>query len=209
VYQYDLTAVDIKASKQTIQMYPDTGQLQYVQIGHLLLGPDDKIYISKGNGSGVNSNTVYTQNLDVILNPDVVGLGCNYQSNYFYLNGGLATYGFPNMVNYDLGPVGGSICDSLRTGITVPNYVMNTFIISPNPVKDYIHINQSLNALQSNGYKVSIYDVQGRLEIEKDMQAGNFSIHVADLIEGVYIIKITSNDGVCSKRFLKLNSSFK
>ncbi|REK36382.1 MAG: hypothetical protein DWQ44_02865, partial [Bacteroidetes bacterium] len=67
VYQYDLNAPDIRASKQTIMMYPDTGILQNVQMACLQLGADDKLYVSKGNGSGPNSNTVYTQNIDVIL----------------------------------------------------------------------------------------------------------------------------------------------
>ena len=46
VYQYNLTASNILASKQTIISFPDTGQLQYLSMGQQLLGPDDKIYIN-------------------------------------------------------------------------------------------------------------------------------------------------------------------
>jgi len=208
VYQYDLTVPDIKASKKIIQMYPDTGLLQYIQFGHLLLGPDDRIYVSKGNGSGINSNTVYTQNIDVILNPDVLGSGCDYQSNFFYLNGGHTTYGLPNLVNYNLGPVAGSICDSLKTGTSEAHITKSPFTISPNPVNECIYIYQSRQVHTGKSYKVSIFDIQGQIVIEKEMHVGNFSVPVSDLAGGVYVMKIKCPDGIFSHRFLKMNTSF-
>ncbi len=204
VYQYDLTAIDIPASKQTINMYPDTGILQYVQYGHMLLGADDKIYVSKGNGSGINSNTVYTQNIDVILNPDVVGPGCNYRSNYLYLNGGRTTYGLPNMVNYNLGPVAGSICDSLSTGISESKVKTNPFTISPNPVNQWINIYFKESYTNGTPYLALLLNSQGQVVFEKEMQVGEYSIPAATLAAGVYVLQLKNKAGVFSERIMKL-----
>ncbi len=204
IYQYDLTAVNIPLSKQTINMYPDTGLLQYVQYGHMLLGPDDKIYVSKGNGSGPNSNTVYTQNIDVILNPDVVGPGCNYRSNYLYLNGGRTTYGLPNMVNYSLGPVAGSICDSLNTGISENVERRNPFIISPNPVKHWINIYQKEDFTNGKPIHATLFNLQGKIVFEQEMKAGDYSIPVSNLSIGVYVLQLKTMKGVFSERVMKV-----
>jgi len=204
LYQLDLLAPNIKASKLVINMYPDTGLLQYVQYSHLLLGADNKIYVSKGNGSGFNSNTVYTQNIDVILNPDVVGTGCNYMSNYMYLNGGRTTYGLPNMVNYNLGPVVGSICDSLNTGIRDIKKQSKLFTISPNPVSIWLNIYSSESYVNEKSYQVLIYNVQGQIMLEKEMEAGDLAVSVSGLPTGVYILKLKTGAGVFSERFLKL-----
>jgi hypothetical protein len=205
IYQYDLTASDIKASKQLINMYPDTGLLQYVQYGHMLLGSDHRIYISKGNGSGPNSNTVYTQNMDVILNPDVVGPGCNYRSNYLYLNGGRTTYGLPNMINYNLGPVVGSICDSLSTGISENTKKNNPFTISPNPVSDWINIFQKEDFTNGRSYHAAIFTCQGQLVYEKEMSNGDYSIPVSSLTVGVYFLQLKTNSGTFTERVVKLD----
>ncbi len=64
IYQYNLNASDIRASKQLIYSYPDTGSMQGVELGMHLLGPDNKIYIVKGEGfNGINSDTYHTHHL--------------------------------------------------------------------------------------------------------------------------------------------------
>lgn len=204
VYQYDLTAIDIKGSKQTIKMYPDTGLLSYIQLGHMLLGADDKIYVCKGNGSGPNSNTVYTQNIDVILNPDVVGQGCNYSSNFLYLNGGRTTYGLPNMVNYSLGPIAGTICDSLSTGVSDLSKKNNPFIISPNPITNWINIYQMEDFTGGNSYHSILYNSQGQLIFEREMNVGVHTIPTSSLMTGVYFLQLKTSEGIFSTRVTKI-----
>ncbi len=204
IYQYDLSSPNISASKLTINVYPDTGLLQYVQYGHMLLGADNKIYVAKGNGSGFNSNTIYTQNMDVILNPDVVGPGCNYRSNYLYLNGGRTTYGLPNMVNYNLGPVTGSICDSLNTGISENVEKKNPFIISPNPVKHWINIYQKEDFTNGKPIHATLFNMQGKIVFEQDLKIGEYSIPVSNLSIGVYVLQLKTMKGVFSERVMKV-----
>jgi len=204
VYQFDLMATDIAGSKQIINMYPDSGQLLYLTYGHLLLGADNKIYVCKGNGSGPNSNTIYTQNIDVILNPDVIGSGCNYRSNYLYLNGGRTTYGLPNMVNYSLGPLSGSICDSLSTGISESKTKSNPFTINPNPVNQWINIYFKESFTNGTPYLALLLNSQGQVVFEREMQLGEYTIPAATLAAGVYVLQLKNKAGVFSERVMKV-----
>ncbi|MEO8590451.1 MAG: hypothetical protein ABI432_13835, partial [Flavobacteriales bacterium] len=73
------------------------------------LAPDGKIYISTGNG---------TQHLHVIHTPDEPGLACNMEQHGIALPRYFSN-SLPNHPNYHLGPVDGSVCDSLgiNTGL--------------------------------------------------------------------------------------------
>lgn len=84
VYQYNLQAgssTDIINSQLELTSLPRP-------YGALQLATDGKIYIAK-------SNQFY---IDVIDNPNVVGLGCNYQFEYLYLNGRRSKFGLPPFI---------------------------------------------------------------------------------------------------------------
>ena len=204
IYQYDLTAPDIKASKTIINLYPDTGLLVYVQYSHMLLGADNRIYVSKGNGSGPNSNTIYTQNIDVIMNPDVVGTGCDYRSNFLNLNGGRTTYGLPNMVNFGLGPVTGSVCDSLSTGITEHKRKTNPFVISPNPFIDKITIFPIRDFTFGKPFHVTLLNNTGQVVLYREMQSASCFIPADGLTPGVYVLQVRTGTEIFSAQVVKV-----
>ncbi|NRD22715.1 T9SS type B sorting domain-containing protein [Winogradskyella litoriviva] len=84
VYQYDLNAgssADIINSEFLIQI---DNSMNYSAIQ---LGPDSKLYITKIAGY-----------LDVIENPDVVGLGCNYITDAVFLEGRTGQLGLPPFI---------------------------------------------------------------------------------------------------------------
>lgn len=83
IIQYNLTAANIPASAITVL---DTDPLGTG--GSLQLAPDGKIY------KACNS----TEFLTVIQNPDVVGMGCNAQSNALHLGGRISMHGLPNFI---------------------------------------------------------------------------------------------------------------
>jgi gliding motility-associated-like protein len=95
VYQYDLQgdSTYIQNSRTIIGSGTDYS-------GALQLGPDGKIYHA----------SKYAEYLSVIENPNVLGIGCNYQLNSFYLGGALCELGLPNFVNtiYQPAPVSNS-----------------------------------------------------------------------------------------------------
>lgn len=81
IYQYNLTAPDIIASGLLIANGTN-------HLGALQLGPNNKIYIANFEQT----------NLGVINNPDILGLGCNVQTNAIDLAGKKSLSGLPCFV---------------------------------------------------------------------------------------------------------------
>ncbi len=83
IRQYDLQATNISASETIVQSSSSF-------LGALQLGPDGKIYVC---------NTSNSQALDVIMSPNTVGSGCNYQSSGQALSTGtFAQLGLPPFI---------------------------------------------------------------------------------------------------------------
>ena len=114
LYQFNLAAgsqADILNSQTTLGVMPGQG-------GALQLAPDGKIYNAQ-YGTGNNY-------LGEISNPDIVGVGCNYLPNSFYLAGKTSGAGLPTFYNSISisSPAG---CDSVATAIiTIKNSTSST-----------------------------------------------------------------------------------
>ncbi len=103
IYQYDLWADDIEATKETVAIY-DGYEAPFATHFYLAqLAPDGKIYLSCSNGVTV---------LHVIHQPNEKGFACNVEQHGIHLpiyNGA----SMPNFPNFRLGPLDGSSCDTL------------------------------------------------------------------------------------------------
>jgi len=88
IYQYDLTATDISASKVVVGTTTADG------VGYMQLAPNGKIYVSK------YSNATH---LGVINQPSKKGVTCFYADNALDLGGRLAKGGLPNFPNNYVG----------------------------------------------------------------------------------------------------------
>jgi hypothetical protein len=154
VYQFDTEADDIANSEvhiahwdSTYSPFPPFAAL----FSNMQLAPDGKIYIGTGNS---------TQVLHVIHNPDEPGLACNMEQHGIQLERYFSN-SLPNHPNYHLGPVDGSVCDSL--GITVgvqeqdvvvavrayPNPSIGTFNLSyaAQPVRGMLEVRNTAGQL--------------------------------------------------------------
>ncbi len=111
LFQYNLDSSNILASRFLLWTDRDS-----FLIGQHLLGPNGKIYIANlfNAMTTINIYDTANMNLSVITEPDVYGSGCNFQPYSFNLNGGRCRLGLPNMVNYGLGALAGSACDTLN-----------------------------------------------------------------------------------------------
>jgi hypothetical protein len=121
LFQWDLTATDVRASKTLIYSATDS-----ITIGQHQLGPDGKIYITKRKAWDTLSVDNYY--LCVINDPNQVGLACDFVYDGLWLKGRRTTYSLPNLPNYNLppmvaqvaeaGPQPATICpgDSVRIG---------------------------------------------------------------------------------------------
>jgi len=106
IYQYDLWAPDIEASKDTVAIWDGFFVPPVFATTFFLaqLAPDGKIYIS------ANNSVPY---LHVINNPDLPGDSCDVCQHCVQLPTWNA-FSMPNFPNYRLGALEGSPCDTLR-----------------------------------------------------------------------------------------------
>jgi len=104
IYQYDLWADDIAATKDTVAVYDGFSSPFGTRFYFSQLAPDGKIYINCTNGVDV---------MHVINNPDLPGLLCDVCQHCVQLPTYNA-FSMPNFPNYRLHHLEGSSCDTLR-----------------------------------------------------------------------------------------------
>jgi subtilisin family serine protease len=75
----------------------------------------------------------------------------------------------------------------------------NTFFIYPNPASTEIHFNNPKDFALN---QVSVFDVTGKLVLQSSSVVNN-TIDVASLNSGIYMVKITSDNGVYYRKFSK------
>ncbi len=162
---------------------------------NMYLAANGKIYITSGSS---------VQHIHEMNYPDSAGTACDVQQH----NINLGIWNFrsvPNHPNYYLGPVTGSVCDSL-TGLTPgPSPTgEGRFEILPNPNNGSFEIMYLLPQNKSGVFEV--YDVNGRKVYEQNLpqwsmvQQVNLSSRTrspegrsAQIAEGIYQCVITSD----------------
>jgi len=152
VYQYDTEAGDIETSMVHIGVWdgfyspqPPAATLFFDS----QLAPDGKIYISTGNG---------TFHLHVINSPNEAGFACDLVQHgvelpAYYSNG------LPNHPNYHLGPVLGSVCDSLGMGLLELQAPLAPVQASPNPSASRVTLTYGAQRMPG---ELQVLDAQGR-----------------------------------------------
>jgi len=199
-YQFDLNAPNIQASKLLLNEYLDTGIVQSNTYYNHLLAPDGKIYISRGNYYGANSNTYFTHHLDVIEYPDSVGLGCNYIINGFDLGSHFLAGYLPNMAFFGLGAETGTICDSLDIGINELRGDKNEIEAFPNPSTGIFSLR--LRDANDKIISLSIEDVLGNEILF--MKTFHSTFDISNEPSGVYFLKIlTQHKNVFTGKLIK------
>ena len=164
--QFDLEAPDIQASMDTIQVFSEP-----FFCGFLKLGPDSQIYLSHFTDMNdcdffyLYCDTTYypeIMNLSVIHQPNELGALCDFRPYSFYLGGHRSYHGLPNNPNYELGPLAGSVCDTLITSVSqVP-------VFEPAQLKLFFHTGWRqlfVNGQQLKGKQgsLALYSVTGQL----------------------------------------------
>jgi hypothetical protein len=173
--QYDLWATN---KQDSIQLFLQNGG---AQMGYLQEAPNGKIYASTWNG-GLPA-------LHVINYPDQKGDSAGF------VFGGQPTLtinsiNVPNLINYKLGPLMGSGCDTI-TAITGVSTNSQEPKIMPNPANKYAYVeigmqgNYEFDLLNTNGQvvdkketpQIDIFDTE-------HIAAGSYFIRVIDKITG-------------------------
>jgi Secretion system C-terminal sorting domain len=117
---------------------------------NMYLAANGKIYITSGSG---------VQHLHEMNYPDSAGLACDVQQHSISL-GYAQLRAVPNHPNYNLGPIVGSVCDTLSVGLTEVTHDFH-FSIAPNPVSDrWVKLTYLLPQNKAGVFEV--YDLTGQ-----------------------------------------------
>ncbi|HQF29670.1 MAG TPA: hypothetical protein PLD36_13725, partial [Bacteroidia bacterium] len=168
--------------------------------GALKLAPDNKIYWSCAWNDGVTFNypypdttyNMYNMNLSVINSPDSLGAACNFQPYSFYLGGKRTYWGLPNNPNYELGPLTGSLCDTLTVGLNeIANY-KNNITVYYDALWQIAFVNAK--GLIGKNYTLQLFNLNGQLILQEQGKL-NSEYFTKDLnllanSNGLYIVRL-------------------
>jgi hypothetical protein len=97
---------------------------------------------------------------------------------------------FPNFRLYDLP---GSICDTLGIDTPVSTYIsfedVGKATYYPNPVREMLHLNIDIKE-DYDKIQFQLYDIYGRVVLDKVVEAGASSIFVGDLPNQIYFANL-------------------
>lgn len=177
-YQYDTEAADITASMVHIAQWdgfyspspPFATGFDVAQLAN-----DGKVYFGTGNS---------TFHLHVVHNPDVGGVGCNMEQHGVELPVWFSN-SLANHPNYHLGPVDGSVCDSLGINVGVEEVVVQQALqVYPNPSAGVFTLQY---AAQPEAGVLEVRDLAGKLVLRERLPAWS-QVHAVHLREapGMY-----------------------
>ncbi|TCN61193.1 T9SS C-terminal target domain-containing protein [Flavobacterium circumlabens] len=167
--------------------------------------PDGKILL----GGFFSSYQGNNQNNFVCLNSDgtkdnsfAIGTGFNYSVNSILqqvngellLGGNFTTYKEDHRSAHLIGIKGNTYNLSNEEFIKENKQ----FSLWPNPANNILNI----NSLNENNYAVKVYDLRGKLIYSKENV--NNSIDVSSFTSGMYLIKIETQNGETSQKFIKI-----
>jgi hypothetical protein len=150
---------------------------------NMYLAANGKIYITSGSS---------VQHIHEMNYPDSAGTACDVQQH----NINLGIWNFrsvPNHPNYYLGPVPGSICDSLGLDVNSLEQRIKNFQINPNPNNGNFSILYLLPQNRSGVFEV--YDITGKKVFTYPLPPWSTLQHfdLGFLNEGIYQCIISSN----------------
>jgi hypothetical protein len=67
-------------------------------------------------------------------------------------------------------------------------------------------VSQSNDFTKGTSFHATLFNSQGQLVFEREMQTGEYSIPVSELSIGVYVLQLKTKSGVFSERVMKVES---
>ena len=186
LYQYDTWSTNFAASVIHIAEWDSfVNPVYHIPVLFFMhqLAPDGKIYVSPWNG---------VEYLNVINEPDSLGLLCAFTPHSYSLTDHGYTFNIPSFPNYDLSVLEGSPCDTIVNIPTLTSELKKpSFRITPNPVSYWLNIiyqspdDALLELFDINGHRVAAMSLYHYFK--------NRLINVSALPAGVYLATVTEN----------------
>ncbi len=98
--------------------------------------------------------------------------------------------------------VGGSIT-AQTTNVGIEEHLLNSISLYPNPANDVVNVQCTMNNVQLEG--IEVIDVYGKV-VRTIVGTNNYSpirINVSGLANGMYFVRVTTEEGVVTKNFIK------
>lgn len=116
----------------------------------------------------------------------------------------VATYtGVLNIIVDEYNCISGTTCMKLdvtwQNNLSNESFSSNDISIYPNPVNDVVNFNN----LKNEKYNVSLYDINGRLLISKEINDNVTTLDVSNLNSGIYQIEMSNGEKKINKKLIK------
>jgi hypothetical protein len=182
IQQIDLAVYDSAAISNSIytwQTYFGPPVLQ--GLGHMQLGSDGKIYVSKTGG--------FTDSIHIIHQPNILGAGCNFEYNALSLERP-CNFSMPIYPDYYF--------ENIITSSNNLYQIDNLINVYPNPANEYITINHKFT--ENNSYL--LYDYKGQLMFDFKGNQLIQTINTSKIPNGIYFLHIGSNSKTITKKII-------
>ncbi len=193
IFQIDVNALTVD-TVATFDGFSSIIQGLYTTFMNMYLAANGKIYITTGNG---------TQHIHEMNYPDSAGVACDVQQHAIFLN----AWNFravPNHPNYYLGPVIGSVCDTLvHVGLQQHENEVQNFKLSPNPSKDGLI--KIIYLLPQNKQGIfEVYDLNGKIVYTNTLSPWSSLqyFYLSFLESGLYQCVIRSGKSIATQKLM-------
>jgi len=185
--QFDISVNDFGSTRQLIATwdgYIDTITGYKTLFGWPELFSDNLIYYP---ANSINY-------LHVIENPDLAWPGCQVIQRKVQTSRNIGHW-LPNFPNFRLGPVSGSVCDSLNVGLAVQNPEMFHLNLVPNPADEYTLCQITGNNTTVDGI-LYVYEPSGRILWQAGVNSKEIPINTKNLACGLYLLRYHPKKGM-------------
>jgi hypothetical protein len=183
LYQYDLWASDIEASRILIDTFDGYADPIPTHFANMQLGPDCRIYVFCSSCTTIH----------VIHNPDEGGTDCNFEQNAIQLPFGMRQFSNSIYPNYRLGPIDnpGEPCDPGIVNSSSTLLPAKGISLFPNPSSgEAIHLQTGWT--EANTAEAILFNALGQPVWQRTLElaGGNATFRLGNLPEGWYQLSL-------------------
>lgn len=194
VYQFDLSTTNIATSKKLIATYDGYYSPTppfACDFWDQMLGPDGKIYINSGAS---------VVDLHVINSPDNLDTLCDLQQHSLFLNA-FNKSTLPNHINYQLGALTGSVCDTL-TAIEQVEPALKNVTVFPNPNHGEFTVYYTLPKNEAG--LLILYDINGKQVWRMNLPPWSTlqRLNLPQIASGLYALQLYSGNYSVNKKII-------
>jgi len=91
----------------------------------------------------------------------------------------------------------------MTTNVGIEEHLLNSVTLYPNPAKEILNVQCTMNNVQWDGATVEVFDVYGKLLQIVEISSEITTLNVSGLADGMYFVRVTTEKGAVTKTFVK------